>query len=233
MLLSYRFSELESIKLNQLFNNQNAKLVVTEAYGNTMWGIISMTTVRVDVINEATGKKMSKSQWDNETLKLVAQKKSEHQPSFFQRGGKLILIVVIILSVLGYVFAQMVFDHKKTGTDAVENYAKAYDKEIQASWINSLVEGDFVLANKEYSDPVQVYRVKSFTDSTVVLEALDQFIPLGEYEELDKLNNLTLGHTTVLEEVVMERKSFRDGILYDLSVDSSLSNKYIKQIKKK
>lgn len=232
MIFSYQFRELESIKLEQLFNNQEAQLVVTEVYANAIWGLISTTTVRVDVVNQTTNKKIEKNKWDNQTLKLADLKKQEHQPSFFQRIGKVCLVAIVVLAILGFVLLQTVSDHKKTIENGIVNFSKAYETESQAAWINGLAKGDFILANKQYDDPAQVFKIESFTDSTVVLEAFDQFIPLGEYEELDKLNSLILGNTNS-EKFVVKLKFFKKGILEDISDDTSLSNKYIKQIKKK
>lgn len=232
MFISYRFTEVESIKLNQSFNNQEARLVVTEVSISALLGLISSKTIRVDVINLTTDKKIAKQYWDNETLQLATQLKQKHQPTFFQKWGKILLVTTIILAAMAFGISRLVADRKNTISNATENFATCYEPEIKQSWLDGLSTGDFILANKQYDDPAQVFKIQSFTDSTVVLQAFDQFIPLGGYEELDKLNALVLGNTGS-NEFVVKLKYFKKGILEDVSDNVGLSNQYIKQIKKK
>ncbi len=228
-ILSYKDTLLYTQPLSQKFDGQAAKLVVGESHLSSIFGLVSSTNVIVAVVNEVTNKRVPRKYWDSETAALVEQKKQEYKPSFFKRAGKLLLFTGAVIAI----FAAILFTTVFSGTreKAAENFTKAYGSKEKAVWLESLQVGDILLANKKYDDPVQVFRIKEFTDKAVILEAFDQFIPMGEYEELDKLNSLDLGNTSS-NEIKVSLNRLQDGLIYDLAVDSSLSQLYIQQIRK-
>lgn len=230
MIFIYKEELIYSLELEQKFEGQVARLIVNEIDMRALFGLISTTNTRVQVINETTNKVIKEIYWDNTTKALVEQKKVEYKPSFFLRVGKIIIFAVIVIAILvGGLFAT-IEDHKKTQQNAVENFNKVYDPQDKTVWLESLKSGDIILANQQYHDPVQVFKIIEFTDKGVVLEAFEQFIPTGEYEELDKLNTLNIGNTSV--QITVSRSKLLNGIVYDTAVDSSAKQLYIRQIRK-
>lgn len=205
---------------------------------NTMEGEVSVlfgstTQVKAEVVCAECGKRIRKSLWPIEVVDLVAQKNKEFKPSFFKRFGFMIILLSLFIVLVSYVVIDAVLDHKKLMYNAHTNFAKCYDSKIKEEWYNGLDAGDFILANKNYNEPAQVFRIRSIDDKVVVLDAFKQYISGDDYQELESLNELKLGEGDFTEYRV-KKKHFMRGILEEESDNmGGPRNMYIKQIRKK
>lgn len=189
----------------------------------------SSTQVKAVVICEGCSKRIVKKYLNSEILQLAASKDNEFKPSFLKRFGFLILLLVLFAGIISYATLDTVLDHNKVVKDAKENFSKAYGEEARKIWLDNVQPGDFLLCNKDYYDPATVFQVKEINPGVVRLIEFEQFVPRSDFEDLDILNQLTLG-TGNSREVEITRINFdRNIIALD---DDSRNDLRIQQIRK-
>lgn len=188
------------------------------------------TAVKASVVCKGCAKRIAPKYQSSEIRQLAASKDKEFKPSFLKRYGFIILLLVLFVGLMSYATIDTILDHNKVVNDAKENFARAYGEEAQKMWLENVQPGDFVLCNKNYHDPATVFQIKEIKEDIVVLTEFEQFVPRTDFEDIDKLSQLTLG-TGNSRDVEISKRNFNRNII-ELD-DDSRNNLRIQQIRKK
>ena len=162
---------------------------------------------------EKCNKKTSKKNWDASTIQLVEQKMQELQPSFMRRIGTILITLGIVVALMTYVMT----GNMRQGWAGEKNFTEAYGSDASQKWYKNLQVGDYLLCNKYYSDPAEVFQIESISETSVTLKAFDQSFEYGTYEKLNQLDKLPLGNTSHKTFVVHKKPLFKLGQLKDIS----------------
>lgn len=233
LFISYQTTLLDQVELDASFvcpKCQSGKWLLRTEETTTSLFFKSMWQVRAKVVCEGCGKRISKKYWNSELRQLAASKEAEFKPSFMKRFGFFIILISLFVGLMSYAILDAVLDHNKVVKNAKENFAKAYGDDAKMVWLENIQAGDFVLCNKDYYDPAIVFQVKEVKPDVLVLAQFEQTVPRTDFEDVDKLRQLTLG-TGESHDIEISRRNFNRNII-ELD-DDSRNNLRIQQIRKK
>ncbi len=233
VVINYRKTVLDQVELDASFTCTKCgsdKWLLNTIETKSSYGFGNMIMVNTFVVCKGCSKRIAKKYQSAEIRQLAAIKKEEFKPSFMERFGLLVITFALFVAVVTSAVVYTVLDHQKTVKAAEGNFAKTYGQDAQQAWIDNIQPGDFLFCNKNYNDPATIFQVKELKPDIVVLTQFEQTVPRAEFENVDKLNQLTLGTGNSHELGISRKDFFRNIISFD---DDSRNNMRIQQIRKK
>jgi len=178
------------------------------------------------------GEKVKKKGWDEDIVKIAAEKKVAFRTSFFQQYGTLIIAILVVFGGFAFFLYQDHSEIQASKKAAQENFAKVNDAKIEQQWYDNIVAGDYLLASKGSDEPARVYWVKEINNDTTVLLEYDHYIDRNQYTELEQLGSLDLGKGDS-GVILVKTSNIRRGHIEQISDNPmSVPSGYIRQIKK-
>ncbi len=231
-VVNYKRTLIDQVELEALYKcpkcgSDKWLLNTTETRMSVLFG--STTAVKAGVFCAGCSKRIAGKRLSTEIIQLIRDKDNHFKPSFTKRFGFIIVLVALFVGIISYATISTVSDHNKVVKDASENFTKAYGEQAQKAWLENIQTGDFLLCSKNYNDPAIVFEVKEVTQDSVVMLRFDQTVDRSDFDDLSKLNQLTLGTGNSID-VSVSRKYFLRNII-ELDGDSR-NNLSVQQIKK-